>query len=118
MDIFVIGEDERELFMGFYNCYYETFDLNLMATFTLNDINQSFFKVGVIPELDEIQERIKVERKFFESEAARLSNMMDMFYFTVHSILHTRTPLPSRLATNFMPVALDTRLLLLHINRV
>ena len=78
MDIFVIGEDERELFMGFYNCYYETFDLNLMATFTLNDINQSFFKVGVIPELDEIQERIKVERKFFESEAARLSNLIDI----------------------------------------
>lgn len=78
MDILNISDDERDQFMIFYEKYFSTFDLNLMATFGLNDINQSFFKVGVRPELDEIQERIGVERKFFENEAKRYSGMIDV----------------------------------------
>ena len=78
VDVLYIGEEDRKLFMAFYEKYYETFDLNLMATFCLNDINQSFFKVGVMPELDEIQERIRVEREYFEKEAKRFSGMIDI----------------------------------------
>jgi len=78
MDIFYINEDERMEFMEFYEKYYNTFDLNMMLKFGLNDINQSFFKVGVVPELDEIQERIESERNFFEKEAERLSGLIDI----------------------------------------
>jgi DNA mismatch repair protein MutS len=64
-------------FMEFYQKFYNTFDLEIMATFNLNDITQSFFKRGVIPELDEVQNLIQIERKFLEEEAVRYSRMID-----------------------------------------
>jgi DNA mismatch repair protein MutS len=48
-----------------------------MGTFCLNDINQSFFCEGMIPELDEIQKLIGEQRKYFEKEAEKLSLLVD-----------------------------------------
>jgi DNA mismatch repair protein MutS len=48
-----------------------------MGTFCLNDINQSFFREGMIPELDEIQKLIAEQRKYFEKEAEKLSLLID-----------------------------------------
>lgn len=78
IDIFTISQNDKERFMEFYEKYFQTFNLNLMATFGLNDINQSFFKNGIIPELDDIQSRIGIERNFFEQEAKRLSSLIDI----------------------------------------
>ena len=64
-------------FMEFYQKFYNTFDLDIMGTFNLNDITQSFFKRGVVPELDEVQNLIQIERKFLEEEAVRYSRMID-----------------------------------------
>ena len=64
-------------FLEFYKKYYDTFNLDIMATFNLNDINQSFFKTGIILELDELQILIKNERDFLEKEAERYSNLID-----------------------------------------
>ena len=64
VDIFRLDDNEKEEFEQFYNKYFSTFDLNLLGTFGLNDINQSFFITGVEPHLDEIQNLIKKERDF------------------------------------------------------
>lgn len=77
IDIFRITGEVKNEFMEFYSKYYETFNLNLMATFCLNDINQSFFKVGIVPELDVIQAKIDEKRQFFREEAEKLSKMID-----------------------------------------
>ena len=76
-DIFRIRETARTGFLEFYENYYKTFDVQLMGTFCLNDINQSFFNEGMIPELDEIQKLIGEQRKYFEKEAEKLSLMVD-----------------------------------------
>jgi DNA mismatch repair protein MutS len=76
-DIFRISETARTAFLEFYENYYKTFDVQLMGTFCLNDINQSFFREGMIPELDEIQKLIGEQRKYFEKEAEKLSVMVD-----------------------------------------
>jgi DNA mismatch repair protein MutS len=76
-DIFRICETARTGFLEFYENYYKTFDVQLMGTFCLNDINQSFFNEGMIPELDEIQKLIGEQRKYFEKEAEKLSLMVD-----------------------------------------
>lgn len=76
-DIFRISETARIGFLEFYENYYKTFDVQLMGTFCLNDINQSFFNEGMIPELDEIQKLIGEQRKYFEKEAEKLSLMVD-----------------------------------------
>lgn len=77
IDIFRISEEVKKGFLDFYSRYYETFNLNLMATFCLNDINQSFFKVGIIPELDNIQQLILEQREYFKNEAVKLSKLVD-----------------------------------------
>ena len=76
-DIFRISDTARIGFLEFYENYYHTFDVQLMGTFCLNDINQSFFNEGMIPELDEIQKLIGEQRKYFEKEAEKLSLMID-----------------------------------------
>jgi DNA mismatch repair protein MutS len=76
-DIFRIHETARTGFLEFYENYYRTFDVQLMGTFCLNDINQSFFREGMIPELDEIQKLIGEQRKYFEKEAEKLSLLID-----------------------------------------
>jgi DNA mismatch repair protein MutS len=76
-DIFRICETARTGFLEFYENYYRTFDVQLMGTFCLNDINQSFFCEGMIPELDEIQKLIGEQRKYFEKEAEKLSLLVD-----------------------------------------
>jgi DNA mismatch repair protein MutS len=76
-DIFRISDTTRIGFLEFYENYYQTFDVQLMGTFCLNDINQSFFNQGMIPELDEIQKLIAEQRKYFEKEAEKLSLMVD-----------------------------------------
>jgi DNA mismatch repair protein MutS len=76
-DIFRISETARIGFLEFYENYYRTFDVQLMGTFCLNDINQSFFNEGMIPELDEIQKLIGEQRKYFEKEAEKLSLLID-----------------------------------------
>ena len=76
-DIFRISDTARIGFLEFYENYYHTFDVQLMGTFCLNDINQSFFIYGMIPELDEIQKLIGEQRKYFEKEAEKLSLMID-----------------------------------------
>ena len=76
-DIFRISETARTGFLEFYENYYKTFDVQLMGTFCLNDINQSFFREAMIPELDEIQKLIGEQRKYFEKEAEKLSVMVD-----------------------------------------
>ena len=76
-DIFQISETARTGFLEFYENYYRTFDVQLMGTFCLNDINQSFFSEGMIPELDEIQKLIGEQRKYFEKEAEKLSLLVD-----------------------------------------
>jgi DNA mismatch repair protein MutS len=76
-DIFRISETARTGFLEFYDNYYRTFDVQLMGTFCLNDINQSFFCEGMIPELDEIQKLIGEQRKYFEKEAEKLSLLVD-----------------------------------------
>jgi len=78
IDIYSIGEETKTKFLQFYEKYFNTFDLNIMAKFCMNDINQSFFKIGVEPELDEIQQKIIKERDFFEKEATRLSKLIDV----------------------------------------
>lgn len=77
LDIFRVSEDVKSAFMEFYGKYYETFNLNLMATFCLNDINQSFFNIGIIPELDNIQQLIEKQREYFQKEASELSKLVD-----------------------------------------
>jgi len=76
IDVFVVSEVDR--FLEFYYRYYDTFNLGIMATFCLNNINQSFFKIGIIPELDTIQERIISDMTFFENEAKKLSKLLDL----------------------------------------
>jgi DNA mismatch repair protein MutS len=76
-DIFCISNTARTGFLEFYENYYRTFDVQLMGTFCLNDINQSFFCEGMIPELDEIQKLIGEQRKYFEKEAEKLSLLID-----------------------------------------
>lgn len=76
-DVFRIRETARTGFLEFYENYYRTFDVQLMGTFCLNDINQSFFNEGMIPELDEIQKLIGEQRKYFEKEAEKLSLLVD-----------------------------------------
>jgi DNA mismatch repair protein MutS len=76
-DIFRISEIVKERFLEFYENYYKTFNVQLMGTFCLNDINQSFFNMGMIPELDEIQKLIGEQRKYFEKEAEKLSLLID-----------------------------------------
>ena len=76
-DIFRISNTARTGFLEFYENYYRTFDVQLMGTFCLNDINQSFFNEGMIPELDEIQKLIGEQRKYFEKEAEKLSLLID-----------------------------------------
>ena len=76
-DIFRISDTARIGFLEFYENYYQTFDVQLMGTFCLNDINQSFFREGMIPELDEIQKLIAEQRKYFEKEAEKLSLLID-----------------------------------------
>jgi DNA mismatch repair protein MutS len=76
-DIFRISDTARTGFLEFYENYYQTFDVQLMGTFCLNDINQSFFNKGMIPELDEIQKLIAEQRKYFEKEAEKLSLLVD-----------------------------------------
>lgn len=78
VDIFRLDDNEKEEFEQFYNKYFSTFDLNLLGTFGLNDINQSFFITGVEPHLDEIQNLIKKERDFFEKEAEKYSKLIDI----------------------------------------
>ena len=75
LDIFSVNIHQK--FKDFYDLYFKTFDLQLMATFCLNDINQSFFKMGVVPELDAIQKKIEKERAFFKEEAEKLSKLLD-----------------------------------------
>lgn len=77
MDTYAVDDNIMQQFRVFYEKYFATFNLTLMAQFGLNDINQSFFNFGVIPELDEIQNRIKVEREYFENQAAALSRLID-----------------------------------------
>lgn len=76
-DIFRISDNARIGFLEFYDNYYQTFNVQLMGTFCLNDINQSFFCEGMIPELDEIQKLIGEQRKYFEKEAEKLSLLID-----------------------------------------
>ena len=76
-DIFRISDTAHIGFLEFYENYYRTFDVQLMGTFCLNDINQSFFNEGMIPELDEIQKLIGEQRKYFEKEAEKLSLLVD-----------------------------------------
>jgi len=76
-DIFRISSITREKFLEFYDNYYKTFNIQLMGTFCLNDINQSFFNMGIISELDEIQKLIGEQRKYFEKEAEKLSLLID-----------------------------------------
>ena len=77
LDFYAIDPDIKDQFLLFYQKYYDTFDLSILAQFGLNDINQSFFKAGVAPELDDIQKRIIREREYFEKEAVALSKLID-----------------------------------------
>ena len=62
---------------GFIGKFKETFNFDLMRQFCLNDICQSFFNMGIKPELDEIQIKIEEQRNFFEKERKKLSDLVE-----------------------------------------
>ena len=71
-------EDYQEIeFERFLKSFNETFKIDLMRQFCLNDITQSFFKKGIKPNLDKIQEKIEEKRNYFEEQRKYLSSLLD-----------------------------------------
>ena len=54
-----------------------TFDLQEMKKYNLNDIENSFFKKNIHKELDKIQDKINENVSFFQNVCKKLSNLID-----------------------------------------
>lgn len=60
-------------FNQFRQKYLSIFDLNIMMTMNLNDITRSFFKSGVYPDLDELQQELTKCSNYLPELASYLS---------------------------------------------
>jgi DNA mismatch repair protein MutS len=90
-DTFYIEENTTNLFDMFYEEYINTFDLEILAEYKLNNVKNSYFNVGICPEVDEIQECISENYGLLNEIAEKLSaiigpvtiecSLNDKFYF-------------------------------------
>ena len=69
--------EEIENFQEFMLEYRELFDLDEIGKYHLNNITGSFFKLGQVPEIDEIQQKINKYRNQLQSIANKLSYFIE-----------------------------------------
>jgi len=74
---FDFSKDIINDFYKFIEDYTNTFDLLELGKYGLLNISNSFFKKGIFPEIDIIQEKIESINKYFESETKYLSNLIE-----------------------------------------
>ena len=66
--------DNLDEYMEYYN---SVFDLDEMTNYSLKDIYSSFFKKGVYPEIDKLQERINSNKCILNELIESLSDLID-----------------------------------------
>ncbi len=75
---FEIGEGVYENFINYQQEYLGKFDIREMMKHNLQGITDNFFLEGVIPELDDIQNKMKEIFEYFERTTNELSNLVEM----------------------------------------
>ena len=64
-------------FNDFIKLYNKEFELDIIVKYHMDRINNSFFKKGIIKDLDIIQEKIEYSRLVFEAMAKKLSHLIE-----------------------------------------
>lgn len=61
----------------FIHDYYNTFDLEAMKQYNINNISNSFFKTGIIDEIDQIYDKMNKIEKFIDEIKIQLSYLIE-----------------------------------------
>ena len=69
----LLPKGEINYFTGFIKEYNELFDLNEINKYHQNNITNSFFQKGKVPELDTLQEKLENSREYLYNVAKKLS---------------------------------------------
>ena len=76
-------------FLKFLNDYKETFDLEVMGKYNLTNIDASFFKRGLIPDLDQLYKKMSNIIRVLEDAASQISNHIEKGYDRLVRLDHT-----------------------------
>jgi DNA mismatch repair protein MutS len=87
-DTFYIEENVTSLFDMFYEEYINTFNLEILAEYKLNNVKNSYFKESVCPEVDEIQECISENYGLLNEIVEKLSAIIG----PIHTKCYEETP--------------------------
>ena len=71
------SEESISKFNDFIELYNREFELDIIVKYHMDRINNSFFKRGIITDLDVIQEKIDYSRLIFEAIAKKLSHLIE-----------------------------------------
>lgn len=104
-ETFEIDENIITEFRRFYRSYIKTFDLEILKESKLGNVKNSYFKSGICPDIDKIQETITSNNELLENLAEELSNTIDekknividfnqndLYYFKTTSIRFGKIP--------------------------